>query len=410
MINISNISGILKTLYSPKKIENLGFGEHPLLEMIKVDPSATGDHVKQPVIYSNLAGATNTFSNAYTNASSTSVRSAPFLLETINAFNVAYIDDKTIQASRNNEGAFIQVLKLAVEGMVKGVKALVATQLYRSGYGEIGQVSSPGASTTLTLSDPKDVFNFAQDMVLVFAASVSSDALRNSGASLTVQGVNYSAGTLTVSANVNTISGIQDGDYIFIKGTRENSATPSRIAVAGLEAWIPASAPSSSDSFFNVNRSTNSLLYGQSLDGSNMPIEQALIEGASKVMAVRGELTHYFINMDKYQELINSLDSKVQYVNIYDSKGAPIGFQAVQVLLGKKAIVVIPDADCPNNRVFGLNLPMWTLWSMGPAFSIYDRDGLTSVRLTNDNALEMRTVSYIQLGCQAPAWNCNIQV
>jgi len=410
MINMTNLSGVLKTLYSKKKLENIGLNKHPLLEMLKKDTSASGDYIKQPVIYGNIAGATATFADAYSNASNTSAKVAGFLLETVDLFNVAYINDKTIQASRNDEGAFIKVVKLAVETMVDGAKGLGALQLYRSGYGELGQVSSPGASTTLTLVDPRDALNFVVDQVLVFSSAVSSAVLRDSGASLTITGVNYNAGTLTMSGNVNTISGISDGDYIFVKGTRQNSATPARICIAGLEAWCPATAPSSSDSFFGVNRSTNSLLYGSSLDASNMPIEEALIKAAGLVQSVRGELTHYFINMNKYQELINALGAKVQYVNIYDAKGAPVGFQAVQVMFGKKPIMVVPDADCPENRVFGINLPMFTLWSMGEAFSIYDRDGNTMLRLTNDNALELRSVTYWQLGCQAPSNICNIQV
>ena len=195
---------------------------------------------------------------------------------------------------------------------------------------------------------------------------------------------------------------------LFLKGTRENSATPTPIQIYGLEAWIPASAPSSA-SFNGVDRSVSSLLYGQSLDASAMSIEQALIEAASKVYQVRGKLTHFFLNTNKFQELVNALGTKVQYVNVKDGKGVDVGFQGVRIACGGKPIDVVMDPDCPNNRCFGVNLPMWTLWSMGPVASIYDRDGNISLRQADDAGVEIRSYTYSQLGCAAPSHNINIQ-
>lgn len=408
MQNLTTYEGLLKTLYSKKKIENIALNEHPFLDMVKRDTSAAGDFTKQPVIYSNTASFSNTFSQTKTNAENASTKSAGFLLSMMDSFGMCTISDKVIQASRNDEGAFIKAFKTEVDGMLYDVKAGLAANLYRSGFGELGRVSSPGASTTLTLQTPEDALNFAVDQVIVFSDTIGSSALRDSGTSLTIVGVDYSAGTLTVSANVNTITGIADGDYIFLKGTRQNAASPVPLQMFGLEAWIPVSAPSSTP-FCGVDRSTNSLLYGQSLDASAREIEAALVEAAAKVAAVRGKLTHFFLNTNKYQELVNSLGTKVQYVNVKDADGVDVGFQGVRIACGGKPIDVIMDPDCPNNRCFGVNLPMWTLWSMGPVASIYDRDGNVSLRQADDAGVEVRSYTYSQLGCAAPSHNINIQ-
>ncbi|MHC5062025.1 MAG: hypothetical protein ACYTFK_13185, partial [Planctomycetota bacterium] len=137
--------------------------------------------------------------------------------------------------------------------------------------GEYGQISgTPGASTTLTLAKPDDITNFEVGQRLVFAAN-SASALRDSGAHLTVVAVNLSAGTMVMSANLNTITGLADGDAIFVKGDYE--AADDRNKISGLAAWLPASAPGGSDSFFGVNRSVDPVrLAGHRLSGRRSPL------------------------------------------------------------------------------------------------------------------------------------------
>ena len=52
--------------------------------------------------------------------------------------------------------------------------------------------------------------------------------------------------------------------------------------LSGLGAWLPSSAPGSTDSFFGVNRSSDATrLGGIRFDGSSLPLEEALIGAAS---------------------------------------------------------------------------------------------------------------------------------
>src|SRR5207244_3305293 len=74
-------------------------------------------------------------------------------------------------------------------------------------------------------------------------------------------GILYAANWTNFSAN----------DYLFRTGDFGAS-------VYGILDWIPATTPTAGDSFFTVDRSADTRLYGQYVDGSNKDIVEALLD------------------------------------------------------------------------------------------------------------------------------------
>src|SRR5690606_7731904 len=230
---------------------------------------------------------------------------------------VATIDNETLKATEGDANAFLEAATIEIDGAINSLTRSLAIAQYRAGYGEIGQIltGSSVSGTTLTLSNPDDITNFEVGMELDTSATLTgaSKAYGSSGNGLIVTGVNRVAGVLTFGAAVDDatdgIPTIAAGDYIFVRGDHSSS---NLVKIAGLEAWIPASAPSSSP-FFGVDRSVDTRLGGQRHDGSTDPIEEALITGDSMVGREGGRIDHYFMNFKKFSELEKSLGSKVQY-------------------------------------------------------------------------------------------------
>lgn len=405
-LDMTSFDAALKQHYTDEAVENMVYKDNPFLALVAKMEDFGGRNLPIPLIYGNPQNRSATFATAI--AGTTTSKLDDFLLTRVKDYSIATIDNETLEASKGNANAFLEAATVEIDGVINSLTRSLATKLYRSGWGELGQIDATVTGTTLTLANANDIVNFEVGMQLVFAASLDSDALRASGASVTVTAVNRSAGSMTVSANLSTITGLTASDYIFIKGDRQDSATPSRLAVAGLGAWVPSSAPGSS-SFFGVDRTVDvTRLGGLRLDATSTPIEEALIEGASLVAREGGKLDHFFMSYATFSSLEKALGTKVQYVDV--KMNAEVGFRGIMVNGPRGPIKVIPDQNCPSNRVFGVQLSTWKLYSLGKAVRVIDTDGLQMIRQASADGVEVRYGFYGNLGCRAPGFNINISV
>lgn len=287
-----------------------------------------------------------------------------------------------------------------IDGAIHSAARSLAIAMYRSGSGRIGQIASISGAT-VTLSEVEDITNFEKGMTLVVSASDGGGSVR--AGSVLVSGVDRDLGTVTASVNwTSGISAAAANDYIFVQGDYDAK-------IKGLLAWLPSTAPTSGDSFFSVDRSSDATrLAGIRFEGSAMPIEEALISAASRVAREGGKPTHCFMSYSKYADLEKALGSKVQYIDM--KVNAEIMFRGVIVNGPRGPIKVVPDQNCPNDRAFMLELDMWKLYSLGKAPKILDTDGLKMLRDSNADSVEVRVGYYAQLGCRAPGKNANIKL
>lgn len=405
-LDMTSFEAALKEHYTADAVENMVYMDNPFLALVPKQEDIGGELWKVPLIYGNPQNRSATFSQAASTDTSSELKA--FLVTRTKDYSLAKIDNETILASKGNANAFMEAATTEIDGAINSLTRSLAVSLYRSGFGDIGQINSTVTGTTLTLSNANDITNFEKGMVLVFAASAGGDALRDSGDSVTVTAVDRSAGSMTVTPNLSGISGLTASDFIFVKGDRQDSATPTRLKAAGLEAWCPAAAPGST-SFFGVDRTSDtSRLGGQRYDASGVPIEEALIEAASRVAREGGKIDHFLMDYAKFSELQKALGSKVQYVDL--KVNAEVGFRGILVNGPRGPVKVIPDQNCPSDRVFGLQLNTWKLGSIGKAVRVINTDGLTMLRVTDADQVQVRYGSYLNLACKAPGFNINVQV
>lgn len=407
-LDMNTFDAALKEHYTDDRVENLVYEDNPLLALMPKMEEFGGRNLPVPIIFGNPMNRSASFAKAQAKTTTTLVDA--FTLTRVKDYAFAQIDNETLEASKGHENAFLEAATTEIDGCINALTRSLAVKMYRSGYGDIGRVSSSSSTTssTLTLSDVNDVTNFEVGMTLCFSDTQGSSVLRDGGDTVVVSAVDRSSGVLTVTPALSNIAGLTVGDYIFIDGDRQNAASPARLAVSGLEAWVPAVAPGSTP-FFGVDRSVDvSRLGGQRLDASSMPIEEALITGASLVAREGGKLTHFFLDYAQFAELEKALGTKVQYVDV--KVNAEIGFRGIVVNGPRGPVKVIPDQNCQSNRAWGLQLDTWKLYSLGKAVRVIDTDGLQMLRQASADGVEVRYGFYGQVGCRAPGWNINIQL
>jgi hypothetical protein len=408
-LDLTSFDAALKEHYTSDRVENMVYMDNPFLALIPKYESFGGKNLPIPLIYGNPQGRSATFSQAQSRGQVTSSKLKDFVLTRVKDYSIATIDNETLEASKGNANAFLEAATVEIDGAINSLSRSLAVASFRLGFGEIGQIGNVvGASAVITLKNPDDVTNFEVDQVLVFSDTVGSSVLRDSGASLTIIAIDRSNGTLTMSANLNTISGLAQNDFLFVKGDRENAASPAMTKVAGFQAWVPASAPSSA-AFFGVDRTSDvTRLAGLRLNAVGTPIEEALIEGASLVNREGQKLTHFFMNYSKYAELEKALGSKVQYIDL--RVNAEVAFRGIIINTGRGPVKCIPDQNCPEGLIAGVNLEMWKLYSLGKAVRVIDTDGLQMLRQASSDGVEVRYGFYGNIGCRGPGANINISI
>ena len=393
-LNMTTFAAALKQHYTNERIENMVYKDNPFLAMVAKYEDFGGENLKLPIKYGIPQGRSATFSDAQANKTNTQLKA--FLLTRQADYSLASIANETIEASKGNANAFMEAATVEIDGAIESATRSLAIACFGDGSGAIGQVLATTSSVaTFTLKQIDDVTNFEVGMQLKLNATKTGSSGTLSTA-VTVDGINRDTGVITLSASASLTADhfiYQEGDY--------------DAKIKGLNAWVPSSAPGSTDSFFGVNRSSDATrLGGIRFDGSSLPIEEALIGGASRVAREGGKPDVCFMNYSNFADLEKALGSKVSYVDV---KASPeIGFRGILIHGPRGPIKVIPDQNCPKNVAFMLQMDVWKLYSLGKAPKILDSDGLKFLRDSSADSVEVRVGYYAQLGCRGPGYNVRI--
>lgn len=411
--DLTTLADALKECYPKARFLQLIYKDAPFLARVPKEEKFPGSKVVVPVRYGISQGVSATFTYAQTLSTATSSLIERFELQRKKKFGIAVIDGETIKATASDEGAFVKALTEEIDSCLLALKRRLAWDLYRNGHGRVGTVGSIAAGgSTITLANTEDVVGWEKGMVIQACTTEDSGVLHNSGATLTVSAVNRATGVITFSAGVTaTIAAITTSDSLFAYGDRHNNATPTQYCIAGLKSWVPQSAPATTDSFLGVNRSVDpTRLAGQRVDGSAVPIEEALIDGAVQVGREAGNLSDYYVSFGNWAKLEKALGARVRYSEESINGTAGIAFKAIEISGPGGTIKVFADAYCPADTAFGLSLDSWKLRSMGPMISVLDEDGLNMLRQSTANGYESRHAFYGELSTDAPGHNVNVKL
>lgn len=367
-----------------------------------------------PTIFGTPQGRSATFSNAQNNQ--TAPQLASFFVYRVANYQLATITNELLEATRDDAGSFIRESKLVMDTAFRNISNDLALDLYSDGSGSRGQISAI-SSGVITLTDANQVVNFEVGMSLVSYSISGSTYTQSTGAAVGyVIAVNRYSGTVTVSTTAGGSAGTPTNwsavnfPYLGVEGDvafGAISATTSFKKVSGLGAWFPQTAPGVSDSFWGVNRSQDSRLYGViAQNTSSETIEEALIDGASLVAREGGHPDMCFMNFASYAALEKSLGSKVQYVDVKHEE-ADISFSGIRIHAPYGPIMVIPDRNCPSRTAYLLSMNTLKFRSLGraPHILTYGLEGLEGLRVGTADALEIRIGYYGNLVCNAPCWN-----
>jgi len=405
-VTTTNSAYILKTLWPQTRIQNTVYKDHALLAMVPKSEQFYGENMVIAVRYADTQGRSASFSTAQAAAGAHAGKR--FYLTRAADYQVVSLTTEAILASKNDRGALIRNLDTEMQSGMNNIGKSLATALFRGQSGYLARLGTVAASS-LTLANINDVSSFEVGMVLV-AASTKTAANRSTPATATITSVNRDTGVLGFATN--TFSGTNwssaaGGDYVFASGDNANNSGSGN-KVSGLEDWLPATAPSASESFFQVDRSTDATrLAGLRIDVSALNPEEGLITVLSRLGREGGRPDHAFANHLDFRNIEFQLGSKVVYKQMQVGE---IGFTGIEVVSGsgRGVCTLLADQDCPAGTLYALQMDTWKLHSLEGCPQVLDLDGNKLSRVYNADQWEARICYFAQLACDAPGYNATV--
>lgn len=391
----------LKKFYKPEFIINtVSKKSSRLFNLIKHDTGGSGENYNFLSIVGDNPSGSATMSNSQSTGTASMQQGVQFHVPWFNDYETPTVAGDLIAKTRNSKGGWLPALRSEMNSSLRYAGHRKSIALFTSGWGELGAVSAGTnlASTTLSLADPSCIYRFVPGMQLVFSQTLNANLLRTGVVFLTVVSVNYNNGSMVLSGVINTVTGTTNGDIIFTRGDRQDSATPALLRPVGLGSplgggWAPIAAPTPGESFFGQDRTLNSFLYSFYVDGRSQSLAQAFVQAAQTASSIgNADSLVGICSPAKFTQLAISLQGQVHYTEIKGRGG--VAFKTIMIYADGIELPIISDKYCVDGVAYVGDPKALKHTSIGEAPEINNDDGQQMVRQTGDDGVEVRIRSY----------------
>jgi hypothetical protein len=412
---------LLKELYPSGVPQDMLQRDHTFLSMVSKDTDAYGEYMVIPVVYGGPSGRSASIADLLSATGPIgATKSAKFTPSIVEDYAATWINELTMKKASNDRGAFVNARKFEIDNILTQLGESLSHSLFRAGDGTIGQGDNAWTitGTVITLSRKADTKFFGLGMHLDFIGNTSgapAGAARTLAATyrVVVTAINEDAGTVTCAldsngATVTNIStyytALDNDDWIAPVGDyNTNFATTGAEKIKGLAAWIPLATPAAT-AFWGVDRTVHpTRLAGHRLDDSTAPAEDSIMTLA-EVMRERGARPDTVIlSPRQFTKVSKRLNAKVEYQGAGGK--ADYGFSSFGVATSSGILKVVTDSDCPEDRGYLLRMDTWKLKHLGGLPELVTTDGLSMLRRSASDSVEIRARYYAQLVCMNPGHN-----
>lgn len=411
----------LKELYPDGLPLELMQRKHLFMSKLVKDSNAYGEYIVIPVTVDNPSGRSGDIASLLntTGGPIAPTVSRKFNVSLASDYAATWINDLTIRKASQDRGSFVDALRFEIDGLIRQLGNSMGHALYRAGDGTVGRGDSAYsvAGNVITLLTRADTKFFGLGMVLDFVPNVGGTPTGAARAvatqRVTVTKIDEDAGTVTCALDVTggavvalstNYTGVTNADWIAPMGDyNANFLTTGAVKIRGLAAWIPLTAPTGGDNFWGVDRSTfPTRLAGSRLNDSTAPAEDSIM-ALAEVMHERGASPDIvLVSPRQFTKISKRMSAKIEFESAGGTAGH--GFMRFFVATSAGMLPIYADPDCPEDRGYILEMATWKIKHLGLA-EVDTTDGLSKLRRTGLDQVEVRCKYYAQLCCYAPGHN-----
>jgi hypothetical protein len=395
------MAGAFKEFYPTDEVLRMALSGHSLMDTIPRNTKYPGKYVTVPVLGGGVAGRSNTFTAALANQQSTIIKE--FLVTRARDYAIMGIDRESLLASEDDQGAFFNLKTEELEAQIYALGQSMSISSFRSGLGSYGTMdgTSSVAGATMGCLDPTDIVHFEPNQTIVLNPIGSAEgnvAIR--AGTIIVSSVNYDGNVITFTTNITAgIAAAVNTDRMYVSGDQSAKMT-------GLAGWLPFTRPTSGDSFFGVDRSTNTTLFaGTAFDATGFTIREGLARANAQATKFGGVRDFGFLSPENWTDLADSLDTNHIYI---DPVKGTSGFNYDGLVLNSPQgkIRILADSAAPSNLAYLLDMKTWLFRSLHEAPHLNTEDLASGIlRDPNSDSYQVRAQYYGNFICRGPGWS-----
>lgn len=386
----------LKVLYPNGELPKSIHDTFATLKRFKKETDFVGELAYVPIQNANPQGSSAIFSVAQENIQQGNYLRAA--LKRVQHHGVARVTGEAAEAAVKSEGALVDLWDNETRGIATTEMSTLATYVFGTGDGVLGQILSGSATATLQLTTTANMNYFELGMTLrAVSAKGLSPTLRAQAARLVVTGINRRTRTLTFAAAADTLAtGLVDGDFLVRAG---DQATTTRNVITGMDAYI-ADSVGLPGVLNELDRDADPVrLAGQAIDYTGWSHEDAAVDASAQAgFQGIGYPNVLICNNIEVANMKKNLGTKI----IYNDGGgkAKHSFSGVSIDGEAGPIEILADPFCPRNKAFLVKMDCWSLFSLKAAPHLNKFDGMDFMRRPDADAYEVRFVFYGNVKCK----------
>jgi hypothetical protein len=402
---------LFKRLYvgRPEALRNQALRRTPAFKVISKMDDLVGEGIHIPLNSALPVGAAGNFAKARANTKPSKVDR--WFIQRKPYYGFVTVEGEAMAASRDNAGAFLKVKRKEADEAVSYIGAQIGASFWGDGAGNIGQIASVTGSnpvTAITLSNPRDAVHFHEGQRIVFATSANRTgaSTRTDGSVeiiYQVDGVNYVTGVLTVSRVQGTTAASDPAatNYIYIDGNYDS-------LMSGVSAYIPASDPGTGGvpaALNGVTRTSNPTIKA----GWRGTWEGSITESTKRLCALMGQyhtsnVSAVWLSPFNWYRLEQEQESLGKVTRDQRSE-AVFGTGAIALQTPYGMVPVMADPFAPEDSGFLLDHTTWEIHHLMGLPHVNTDDGLDSLRLGTEDAIEIQFRAWVNAVCTAPFRN-----
>lgn len=375
-LNISGASEALKLFYLPGLQYQLN-NSTPVLSVLEKDTtSVTGFQISMALRYGRQGGVGNRPDDGnLPTPNSRKTKQAKW--DTKNIFAQIQVSDKTMRASRGNDGAFVSLLEADLDDALVDAKDGLSRQVYGNGLGVLATCTAQGPVNTLTVNSVQ----YLTEGMLVDV--LDSTGVTPKATSVEVTTVDDVANTITITgAAITTLA----TDIVVVSGSY------------GLELTGFGSVFTADNTLYGINRTQNKWFNSTNIAVGGSITEMIMQKGTDETERKAGGKVDFYASSygvrRAYQSLLTATKQIIQ----------PMKLEGGWDVLSYNGKPFTADKYCPSGTLFGLDLSTWREYSMEDWDWLSD-DGAVLSRVANKPVWSATLVKYADLGCSKPKAN-----
>lgn len=374
MITIKNADKALKDYYLDAVTAQLNDGISPFFSAIeKNTANVYGKDVKMSIVRGTsgnvIAGAEDAdLPDPYKN------RYLDITVPLKNLYGTIEISDKALRASRDDSGAFVNLVNAEMEGLISSAKQNFQRMLFGDGTGALCKITSKVSDTVYKVDSVKEYFT---GMVV----DMAGDGI--TGGDLTglyINSVNVKNSTVTFSSGVtSTVTGAS----LFLHGAQGHELT-------GLGAIFGGTT------LYGYKKSDESFFEPYCVDANKKFTEEMLTDMIDHVEEHYNSKINMIICSYKSRKKIAALIANER--RVVNSTDANTGFGTVTI----SGVPVYADKYCPDDKIMFLNTDDFCLSQLCDWEWLEDEGGKILKQVNGKAAYTATLVKYAELICKKP--------